>query len=385
MQNRVITYGLTQEQQELLQATIPEEYELCKSENATDVIVTPALCYIIAQTGIDRKEATILRNYCIETVGYANERIIWIGNAAPCETVVAYENFLSLLMELTDVLNQAEKHFATQDMYHSEYAVLPIRAITDALEQEFCGALERKFSAHPDPEIIERTRREWVAIHEVEAEPELAAVHELCLWLRRNKKQYYMEGPVTSGFIPYLLDIIKVNPLPMAFAGNDAVFQDFCSYGNSPSYIFHLPKELEEQIRNWEENHWLKKLYPDQWEAQQCYYPNRLARLNMQFVFDLEEISDPDIPDLCCEDVFHYLLEHDFIEKDAYRGMCSVREGFGLPVITEEMRSADDRYMIEKFQEAEFLPRRTDLMEKKVMAIRLRDRRDRNGSGTDTV
>ena len=385
MTNKVITYGLMKDQQEMLQAVLPEGYTLSHAESATDLIVTSALCYIISQAGIAGKEVSLLKNYCRETVGYANERVFWIGDAVPCEGIVAYECFLTFIMDLPQVLEKASEYFETQNMYCSEYAVLPTRAIADALEQEFCGALERKFSVCPAPAILERVRREWFAVQEIAAAPELAAVHELCSWLRRNNKPYYMEGSATSGFIPYLLDIIKVNPLPMTYAGNDAVFQDFCSYGNYPTYIFHLPKEMEKQIVRWQENHWLKELYPTQWESMQARYPNRLTRLNMQFEFDLEDITDPEIPELCCEDVYYYLLKHDHIEKDAFRGMCRVREGRGLLLVTEEMQAAEDSYLIECFQNAEYLPKRSDLMEQKVMAIRLKDRRKTNGTTANII
>lgn len=46
------------------------------------------------------------------------------------------------------------------------------------------------------------------------------------------------------------------------------------------------------------------------------------------------------------EDVFKYLLRHGFLEKDAWHGMEEVRKGHQLPVITDEMKTAEDRWIL---------------------------------------
>ena len=46
------------------------------------------------------------------------------------------------------------------------------------------------------------------------------------------------------------------------------------------------------------------------------------------------------------EDVFYYLMDHGFIAEDAWQGMNCVRKGFPLPVITAEMVSARDLWVL---------------------------------------
>ncbi len=75
------------------------------------------------------------------------------------------------------------------------------------------------------------------------------------------------------------------------------------------------------------------------------------------------KISWRNIPS-CREDVFFYLKEHDFIDKDAFRGMTSVRKGKGLPVVTEDMRTAEDHWKAEYFNQIEWLPSKAVLLQK---------------------
>lgn len=66
----------------------------------------------------------------------------------------------------------------------------------------------------------------------------------------------------------------------------------------------------------------------------------------------------------CREEVFFYLKEHGFIDKDAFRGMNYVRKGKGLPVVTEDMRTAEDRWKAEYFNQIEWLPSKAMLLQK---------------------
>lgn len=75
------------------------------------------------------------------------------------------------------------------------------------------------------------------------------------------------------------------------------------------------------------------------------------------------KISWRNIP-ACREEVFFYLKEHDFIDKDAFRGMTSVRKGKGLPVVTEDMRTAADHWKAKYFNQIEWMPSRAMLLQK---------------------
>ena len=75
------------------------------------------------------------------------------------------------------------------------------------------------------------------------------------------------------------------------------------------------------------------------------------------------KISWRNIPS-CREEVFFYLKEHDFIDKDAFRGMNYVRKGKGLPVVTEDLRAAEDYWKAEYFNQIEWLPSKAMLLQR---------------------
>lgn len=83
------------------------------------------------------------------------------------------------------------------------------------------------------------------------------------------------------------------------------------------------------------------------------------------------KISWKNIPP-CREEVFFYLKEHDFIEKDAFRGMIAVYKGKGLPVIIEDMRTADDHWKAEYFNQIEWIPSKAMLIQKMFFALKSR-------------
>ena len=74
---------------------------------------------------------------------------------------------------------------------------------------------------------------------------------------------------------------------------------------------------------------------------------------------------------ICCrEDIFYYLCDHGFTEKDAIRGMYRVRKGRGFPVITEEMRNARDKWVLTQCADASYLPSKAADWEKLLFQIR---------------
>ena len=66
----------------------------------------------------------------------------------------------------------------------------------------------------------------------------------------------------------------------------------------------------------------------------------------------------------CREEVFFYLKKHDFLDKDAFRGMNYVRKGKGLPVVTEDMRAAEDYWKAEYFNQIDWMPSRAVLLQR---------------------
>jgi len=55
------------------------------------------------------------------------------------------------------------------------------------------------------------------------------------------------------------------------------------------------------------------------------------------------------------DDVYRYLLDHGFLEKDAWRGMNRVRKGLDFPVITDEMLKTRDKWVLSRCEKIEYL------------------------------
>ena len=465
MNKKVTAYGLTSEQQALLEAALPERCEVAIAECITDLITTTAFCSVVDFVNLDDNAKNTLLTYYMDVGDQLSETVVWLGNVEfpNLSSFVRCDSFLDFLTELDSILARSQVRYDTMQMYGSEHSYLPKHAIEESIEADIHTALHRKYGANPDLLIVKRMRRELTALREVDAIAELAAVYEFTAWLKYNKHPYRLGGTAVSGFIPYLLGIHDVNPLPphlccpacqkviwkydykdgfdilpevcpecgglMQGDGHDLVWQEYASYGRVPSYVFYLPNDMRQQIIDWLDNHWLRKYIGDQWEVAQPY-EDHLVRGNMHFWFKLDrdevspefysiniganskayliqmatqdeyyhrnpcpkdmgelltqlgfrktvwkedevarnillqnKISWRNIPS-CREEVFFYLKEHDFIEKDAFRGMTSVRKGKGLPVITEDMRAAEDSWKAEYFNQIEWIPSKAVLLQK---------------------
>lgn len=363
MDNIVIVFGFTEEEVSMLEKAMPAEYQMCWVDNVTDMIVTSAMCYLVSGDDVGGEEYRLLHNYCTEVATYANELFVWVGDDPPCEIIPVYPDFSALTADLENVLCAAKQHYETQDMYSTPYAVLPKRALEASLEEAVSAGLQWRFPQGAGAQITSQMRHEWISLLEADAAVELAAVHELSIWLRRNEIPFYMEGCVASGLIPYLLGITRVNPLSKEFGGNELVWQSFCAYGRSPEYHIHLPVSVKEKIERWIEKHWLKELYLDGIEAVEVADLDTLTLMHMHFFFDVDAIQEPEIPEYCREDVYFYLLRHGFVEKDAFRGMESVRKGCGYPIVTEEMLD-EKAPILEHGMRCRYLPARANLLER---------------------
>ena len=473
MNNQIAIYGFTKEQLSLLLAYMPDGYFFEKVEDLTELLATHGFCSIIYSEGMNAKSRELLDNFYLDVDANTDEHVIWIDSKTKPLVLEGiyfhYDSILDLLPELEAVLARASKHYTIQQMYCGAYTFLPKRGIEEMLEEELLFAQRFKYGKQQDPQIFKRVRQEWTALLEVDAIAELAAVYEFSAWLKHNKHPYRLGGTAVSGLIPYLLGIHDVNPLPphlfcpkcqkviwksdykdgfdippetcpecgglMPGDGHNLVWQEYASYGHMPTYVFYLPNDMQQQIIDWLENHWLRKYMGNQWEAAQAY-ETHLARGNMLFCFSLDrdeispdfysshidasskadliqiatqdeyyrrnpypkdmgelltqlgfrktvwkedevarnillqnKISWRNIPS-CREEVFFYLKEHDFIEKDAFRGMTSVRKGKGLPVVTEDMRTAEDYWKVDYFNQIDWMPSKAMVLQRLFFGIK---------------
>lgn len=264
MKNIIIAYGLTAEHQELLQATVPEEYEVFVAECVTDLIVTDAMCCTLDVAALSEDSVRTLLAYYMDVGDRLDETVVWLGSAdlPDLQSFVRCGCFLELLTELENILSRAQNRYDTMQVYTGEYGYLPRHAIAESLEADVYAALYRKYGDNPDVDTVRLVRRQWQTVLEAGAAEELAAVYELTRWLKGQSYQYELKCTTPFPFILELLDITETNSRSKIL---------------ETDYAFILSKCLETHIEQWRKHHWLNKLV-----AYHCKMP--------QFVFQEEGI-----------------------------------------------------------------------------------------------
>ena len=264
MNHMVIHYGLTAEQETLLSAALPVEYELTTAECVTDLIVTDATCIIIGPSSLDKNALNTLLAYYMDVGDRLVETVVWLGDVVlpNLPSFVRCDNFLDMLTELESILTRAQARYDTMQVYTGEYGYLPRHAIAESLEADVYAALYRKYGDNPDVDTVRLVRRQWQTVLEAGAAEELAAVYELTRWLKGQSYQYELKCTTPFPFILELLDITETNSRSKILEAD---------------YAFVLSKCLETHIEQWRKHHWLNKLV-----AYHCKMP--------QFVFQEEGI-----------------------------------------------------------------------------------------------
>ena len=305
MRHIITAHGLTEQQQMLLVAALPVEYELKTVECVTDLIVTNAFCTVIDAINMSEDALRTILAYYMDVGDRLDETVVWLGNAKlpDLPSFVRCDSFLELLPELEGILTRAQDRYEAMQMYSGEYAYLPKRAIEESIETDIYAALHRKYGTNPDPLIVKRMRQELTALREVDAFQntlqDLAAAFELSRWLKAKGVPFFVEYTTASGLIPYLLGITHTNPLPphtfcpvckkliwnhtykdgfdipaavcpdcgtdLIRDGHNLVWQEYCSYGRIPTYGFWLPSSGQAQIAGWLESHWVKHTWEEIW------------------------------------------------------------------------------------------------------------------------
>ena len=254
MNRQIATYGLTKQQLILLEAAFPEEYELTTAECVTDLIVTDAYCAVIDATNMSEDALRVLFAYYMDVGDRLDKTVVWLGDVAlpDLSCFVRCDSFLDMLMELESILTRAQVHYDTMQMYGSEYAYLPKHAIEESIEADIHSALQRKYGANPDPQIVKRIRQEFQVVLEAGAAEELAAIYELSRWLKTHAHPFNVECSTSFPLILYLLDIADATS-QMDVDHNPLLQKDRLN----PNFVFFLSKELQAKIKQWQSHHWL--------------------------------------------------------------------------------------------------------------------------------
>lgn len=293
---------------------------------------------------------------------------------------------------------------------YQRYAGMTAEEMEASLLTELEQALHARYGEVPDPAIRKRFEEECGAVERTGTILNVAALYELTHRLKGERKFWWIRGCGGSSFLFWLLGITAVNPLPPHYwcptcrrviwqadcadgfdlpqgvccehdgtlllpDGHAIPWQTLWGYGeHCPSFDIEVADD--DEVSPVPVDAGWRDLALDEWE---CFIdpdadvdlPVPQSFADLAAVIGLSRTAwawDEDAlllterfgyfpSDLIVhrEDVYRYLLDHGFLEKDAWRGMEAMRKGKGLPVVTEEMRTARDKWVLSRCSRIQYL------------------------------
>ena len=185
---RVAVYGLTTEQQDLLEAALPKGYTPVVASGITDIIIMDSVCTVIDLSQINREQLRPLLAYCMD-MDFLLDTFVWLGTGAlpGLEAFIRYDSFLSLLLNCSETMEAAQCRYERLQQYTDVYSHLPRHAIEETLEADYFAAIDKYMPQHP----IKDARKQWQQVLEISRGAELlAAMCELCRWLQKSGIPY---------------------------------------------------------------------------------------------------------------------------------------------------------------------------------------------------
>ena len=83
-EHRIITFGLTDEQNEIVKENIPaRDYEVFDTDAPTDILAISGIAIIIQASALDEDSVGMLFDYYTEVNGCTDETVIWLGEPKP--------------------------------------------------------------------------------------------------------------------------------------------------------------------------------------------------------------------------------------------------------------------------------------------------------------
>ena len=100
-EHRIITFGLTDEQNELVKANVPaKDYEVFDTDAPTDLIAIGSIAMIIQASELDEDSVGMLFDYYTQINGCTDETVIWLGTPEPPKEL---QKFFKCYPSFTDI------------------------------------------------------------------------------------------------------------------------------------------------------------------------------------------------------------------------------------------------------------------------------------------
>jgi len=266
MNRQITVHGLTKQQLMLLEATVPEEYELEIAEYVTDLIVGNPVCTIIDAADMGKDSLRVLLAYYMDVGDRLDETVVWLGDTdlPKLPSFVQCDDFLQLLLNIKEIMRKAQDRYDIMAQYTDMYSYLPKHAIAECVEADFFASLKQRL---PNFSLCE-ARKIWQGVLEQEEGPEfLAAICDLLRWLRRKNILFRM----SHGYL------WQIPVLVMTTVGGNPKAEE--------GFSFCFFKRDFQTVHNWLQHHWYfrnpdNRLHLDKIEGLET----GLAALDMQLL-----------------------------------------------------------------------------------------------------
>lgn len=111
-EHRIITFGLTNEQNETVRNNIPaKDYEVFDTDAPTDIIAIGSVAMIIQASELDEDSVGMLFDYYTQVNGCTDETVIWLGEPKPPKELQkffrCYPSFADIAYKLKYILLNA--------------------------------------------------------------------------------------------------------------------------------------------------------------------------------------------------------------------------------------------------------------------------------------
>lgn len=114
MNNKINVYGLSDAQHSVLDAALPEGYNLETAECVTDLIVGNPVCTVIDAANTSEDSLHVLLAYYMDVGDQLDETVVWLGNSdlPNLPSFVRCDDFLQLLINSKEIMSKAQDRYS---------------------------------------------------------------------------------------------------------------------------------------------------------------------------------------------------------------------------------------------------------------------------------
>ena len=123
-EHRIITFGLTDEQNKTVKANAPlKDYEVFDTDAPTDLIAIGRTAMIILASELDEDSVGMLFDYYTQVNGCTDETVIWLGNPKPPKELQKFFKCYSSFADIEDKLKHLLVSAHSKSKKAADYSV----------------------------------------------------------------------------------------------------------------------------------------------------------------------------------------------------------------------------------------------------------------------